>query len=338
MQLGTVPEPQAKRKPWYRSRVFRVFSWAASAGVVIYTVVRLFGLETGWILGTTIAFVPYAAALALVGAGVQAAFRHWAAAIVSAAAALAMVAVVSPRLFADDQPAASGPELTVMSVNLYVGVANLEYVMELVEEHEPDVLSVQEFTPGAMDTLAELGLEDLLPHVIAEPGDQAIGTALYSAHPLERLEEIEPGGIFYQPAAEITLEDGSKARFMAIHTAAPASAERVPQWEADFAVLPRPEEDVPWILAGDFNATLDHDLLRDLISTGYTDAADATGSGLDMTWRPIEGGYLNGIVRPPAVALDHVLVDERAAVHSFEVLDKDGSDHAPVVAHIQLPG
>ncbi|HEU5127274.1 MAG TPA: endonuclease/exonuclease/phosphatase family protein [Glycomyces sp.] len=331
------PQPEPVRKRWYRNRVLRAFSWAATLAVCGYAAVRLFGLETGWAMVTTLAFVPYAAAAALVGAGVQAALRHWRAAITTGAVALALVAVLVPRAVADEQPAADGAELRVLSVNLYVGVANLEYVVELVDRYEPDLLSVQELSPGAYEQLVALGLEERMPHVIAEPAEQAVGTAVYSLHPLERLRELEPGGIFHQIAAEVRLPGGERARFLAVHNAAPATAERIPSWEADLGALPAPDADVPWILAGDFNATLDHRLMRELIGQGYTDAADATGRGLAATWRPIEGGYLGGLVRPPAVTLDHVLVDERIAVRDFAVLDKRGSDHAPVVATIQLP-
>lgn len=325
------------RTPWYRRRLVRVLSWASTFGVAVYAAVRLLGVDSGWPLVTSIAFVPYAAAAAAVWTGVQAAIRHWRAVAATAALAVAMAAVVAPRAIADEQPAASGPELTVLSVNLYVGSGNLQYVVDLVEEHEPDLLSVQEMTPYAQDELARLGLEELMPHSIITSGWAAEGTSLYSLHPLKRLEEAEPDGIFHQIAAEVDLGGGETVRFLAVHTAAPYAPHRVPQWERDFAEMPRPDGGAPWILAGDFNATLDHHLMRDLIDGGYTDAADATGQGLSMTWRPIEGGYLRGLVRPPAVALDHVLADERAAVRHFEVLPKDGSDHAPILATVRLP-
>lgn len=336
------PEPEATReeparKRWSDNRLLRACSWTVTAMACGFAIVRLLGLETGWFLITSIAFIPYLAGVALLGAGVQAALRHWRAAAVTAAAGLAMVAVLVPRAIPDAQPAADGVELRVLSVNLYVGTANLEYVVELVDRHEPDLLSVQELSPAAYEQLAELGLEERMPHVIAEPAEYAVGTAVYSLHPLERLEDLEPGGIFHQIAAEATLPDGARARFLAVHQAAPVSPERIPHWEADFGELPAPEGDVPWILAGDFNATLDHRLMREVLDSGYTDAADATGEGLTATWRPIEGGYLNGLVRPPAVTLDHIVVDDRIAVRHFEVLDKAGSDHAPVLATVQLP-
>lgn len=330
-----VPDP-SPRRPWYRWGPLRFLSWAGTAGVVFYALVRLFGLETGWLLSTTVAFVPYFVIAALVGAGMQAALRHWPAAAVTGVAVIALAAVLVPRVLADEQPAAAGTELTVMSVNLYVGQTDLEKVVELVEEHRPDLLSVQELTPVAAEGLAALGLEDLLPHTVLEPDELAVGTGLYSAHPLERLDSVGRGGIFHQIGAEVDL-GAERVRVMAVHTAAPASPDRIPLWEQDFASLPLPDGGVPWVLAGDFNATLDHDNMRDLLAAGYVDAAEAAGKGLQATWRPTEGGRLWGLLRPPAVALDHVIAEEGIAVLDWRVLDKSGSDHAPVLARLRLP-
>jgi endonuclease/exonuclease/phosphatase (EEP) superfamily protein YafD len=324
------------RRPWYRWRWLRVLSWLGTAGAVVYGAVRIFGLESGFLLVTTVAFVPYFVIAALVGAGLQAVVRHWIAAGVTAAVAVGLAVVLVPRMVADDQPTAGGAELTVMSVNLYVGNANFDYIMALVEEHQPDLLSVQELTPGSPDAFTERGLDELMPYSILEPDDLAIGTGLYSRYPLERIETVGRDAIFYQIAAEVDMPDGTDVRFMAAHPAAPSSQERIPLWEEDFEQLPRPDGGLPWVIAGDFNATLDHENMRELLDSGYTDAAEATGKGLDATWQPT-GGYLNGLVKIPAVTLDHVIAQEGIEVLDWEVLEKDGSDHAPVVARLRLP-
>ena len=60
------------------------------------------------------------------------------------------------------------------------------------------------------------------------------------------------------------------------------------------------------ILAGDFNATLDHAELRRILDTGYQDAAAQVGAGLHGTW-PRDRAF------PPPVTIDHVLADDASA-------------------------
>jgi endonuclease/exonuclease/phosphatase (EEP) superfamily protein YafD len=85
------------------------------------------------------------------------------------------------------------------------------------------------------------------------------------------------------------------------------------------------------VLAGDFNATLDHAVLRDLLGTGYIDAAEFTGAGLIATW-PV-GRHL-----PPLVTIDHVLVDRRSAAVATSVQTIAGSDHRAVFADLLIRG
>ena len=84
------------------------------------------------------------------------------------------------------------------------------------------------------------------------------------------------------------------------------------------------------MLAGDFNATLDHADLRAVLRRGYADAARAVGGALAWTWRPLR-------LRFPRLALDHVLVDPRIAVASVDLTTVAGSDHRAVVAELVLP-
>jgi endonuclease/exonuclease/phosphatase family metal-dependent hydrolase len=85
------------------------------------------------------------------------------------------------------------------------------------------------------------------------------------------------------------------------------------------------------VLAGDFNATLDHSGLRRLIRTGYRDAAATVGAGLAGTWGPYDGDPI------PPVTIDHVLVDRRVRVRSVSVHRVPGSDHRAVLAELALP-
>jgi endonuclease/exonuclease/phosphatase (EEP) superfamily protein YafD len=85
--------------------------------------------------------------------------------------------------------------------------------------------------------------------------------------------------------------------------------------------------DGPVILAGDFNATRQHQALRELLETGFTDAHLATGRGWAATW-PV------GRRLPPFALIDHVLVSPDLAVASVDEVAISGSDHRAVVATI----
>jgi endonuclease/exonuclease/phosphatase (EEP) superfamily protein YafD len=85
------------------------------------------------------------------------------------------------------------------------------------------------------------------------------------------------------------------------------------------------------VLAGDFNATLDHALLRRLLDTGYRDAAATVGAGLVGTWGPYDGDPI------PPVVIDHVLADRRVGVVAVSVHRVPGSDHRAVLASLTPP-
>jgi endonuclease/exonuclease/phosphatase family metal-dependent hydrolase len=98
------------------------------------------------------------------------------------------------------------------------------------------------------------------------------------------------------------------------------------RWRKELGDLPAPASK-PRILAGDFNATLDHVAFRDVLSRGYNDAAVQVGNGLASTWG-LPGAWC---------ALDHVLVDRESAVLGHSVHIVPGSDHRAVYAEVQLP-
>jgi endonuclease/exonuclease/phosphatase (EEP) superfamily protein YafD len=105
---------------------------------------------------------------------------------------------------------------------------------------------------------------------------------------------------------------------------------RVGAWRDDLRSLPGAGRGPVRILAGDFNATLDHAELRRLLDTGYEDAADEVGAGLRATW-PRRWRF------PHPVAIDHVLADRRCGVRAFSVHAIPGTDHRAVFAELVLP-
>jgi endonuclease/exonuclease/phosphatase family metal-dependent hydrolase len=110
----------------------------------------------------------------------------------------------------------------------------------------------------------------------------------------------------------------------------PWRPEATARWRSQLAGLP-PPGDCPQILAGDFNATLDHAQFRRLLRLGYVDAASQAGHGLDLTWGPEPHR------RPALLAIDHVLADRRCAILATSAHQVTGSDHWAFYAELRLP-
>ena len=139
---------------------------------------------------------------------------------------------------------------------------------------------------------------------------------------------MNPGG-FRQAHAELS---DSGVLIESAHPRAPFDTQTTALWRNDFPHEPRATVDGPLrILGGDFNATLDHHVLRDLISSGYRDAAATVGQGLTGTWGPYDGD------RIPPVTLDRVLADRRIGIDQVRVFTVTGSDHRALLAVLKLP-
>jgi endonuclease/exonuclease/phosphatase (EEP) superfamily protein YafD len=240
-----------------------------------------------------------------------------------------LVVAVAPRaLGGPSEPEGSaGPALRVLSVNMRYGTGSPEALVALARRMRADVVSVQELTPGLAGELEAAGLGELLPEQILQPGDGAIGIGLYSRVPLatatapgERRSPLILAGVVIEGAPRIEIA--------AVHPPPPL---RGSAWRGDLRALPPAMPGGPLrILAGDFNATLDHAELRRLVDTGYVDAADEVGAGLQPTWP-------QGRRFPPPVTIDHVLADRRCGVRSFSVHEIEGADHRAVFAELVLP-
>ncbi|MDQ3886448.1 MAG: endonuclease/exonuclease/phosphatase family protein [Actinomycetota bacterium] len=299
-------------------------------GVLGTALLRLVPVNTQWMFAA-LSFAPYilagASALLLV-ALVARRWRHGAA----AALAVALLAPgVLPRAFRNAQPDAGGAPLTVASANLYYGRADPRAVIHLVRTHQVDVLSLQELTPEAVAALDAAGLAALLPHRVFLPDNRAAGTGIASRYPL-RSRPSNPDSYHFQPAVELAVPGTAETELTAVHIVAPVGQIEPSEWHAELAALPDAAAGRPTrILVGDFNATLDHRPLRDVLDTGYRDAADQAGKGLRATW-PTDTPIAS------VAAIDHVLVDTSCAVRSFNVLPLPGSDHRALVAEIVLPG
>jgi len=300
------------------------------APVVAWTLIRVFGLDRGFPLVPMMAFTPYVAVAAFLVAGVAMALRNWAAAGVTALVTLCLAAAVLPRAIgAGTIDPGNRETVSVLSSNVYVGRADPEALVDLVDRYDVDVLSVQELTPKLARQLRRAGLERRLPNAIEEIRPRSAGAGLYSRLPMRKL----PGSQFFfrMPRARLTLPDGRRLRVVGVHPFPPGRGND-DLWREGLESLPTAGGGPPWALIGDFNATLDVSLLRETIDRGYRDAGDVSGKGLAPTW-PNRGHGLPF----PVITIDHVLADDRLDFVDYGVEDLPGSDHRSIYAILALP-
>lgn len=320
--MSTLTRAGARRYWWI---------WAAVIPIVIWTAIRLFGLERGFPLVGMMAFTPYVAIAALLVAGVALALGNWAAATVASLATLAMLAMILPRTIGSETAEAAGHEtLAVLSTNIHHGTADPEAVVALVDRYRPDLLSVQELTPSFAAKLRRAGLSRRLPEAMLMVHRNASGAGLYSRLPLTPLRH-QTRFSFRMPRAALTMSDGRRLRVVGVHPFPPLRG-KVDTWQAALASLPSAGRGTPWVLAGDFNGTLDQAEFRAVVDRGYIDAGEVAGKGLEPTWPTMGHRFM-----PPSITIDHVLADRRLGIAEYGVDDLPGSDHRAIHAVAVLP-
>ncbi|WP_127841367.1 endonuclease/exonuclease/phosphatase family protein [Actinomyces wuliandei] len=122
--------------------------------------------------------------------------------------------------------------------------------------------------------------------------------------------------------------DGSGPVITGVHTYPPVPG-LMGEWRSSLTTVAALCQDPPegLVMVGDFNATRDHALLRDL--HGCTSAGEQAGIGGLATWPTHTGTRLLG------ATIDHVLVDTSAwAGQSGEVLTLPQTDHRAVVVRL----
>ena len=243
-------------------------------------------------------------------------------------------AMVLPRaLPAPDVPEPDAPAartLTVLSFNTYEGQADVDAVAALIRSSRPDLIALPESAARYRDRLAPL-----------RPG--------LPVHPVPRARPRRPGrhgGRARRPRRRRGAGRPQRRRSRPSRSPAAASATcgsspstrsrrppaTIPQWSSDLATLDRwcaDRQAGPVIVAGDFNATLDHSVFRDGDDrVRRRGRADRRGPG---------GHLAEPFPRWLGPQIDHVLITGGITAETLSVHDIPGSDHRAVVTRLRLP-
>ncbi|GLL07987.1 endonuclease/exonuclease/phosphatase family protein [Dactylosporangium matsuzakiense] len=310
-----------------------VVAWTLAAPVAVFTVIRVLGLERGTPLVQLVTYTPYAALLSL-PAGAAAAFAAPGPGLVLLGCGLVLAGVVVPRLIPRPAPG-DGVRLRVMCANLLYGRGATQAFVDQLKVDDVDVLAVQELTDEGLAVLDAAGIDALLPYRVLATAPGGGGSGLFSRHPITgpviRTHTPIP---LKQTGATVLVPGAGPILVESAHPYPPRPG-HVAAWHCNIRAQAVPDpHGPPRILLGDFNATLDHRVLRELLRAGYRDAAAERGLGLVPTW-PCRTETLP--FWTPPVTLDHVLADRRIGVREFATRHPGESDHNVVVAELVLP-
>ncbi|MDN4480799.1 endonuclease/exonuclease/phosphatase family protein [Demequina muriae] len=322
LALDAAPRPSALR------RTMRALAAIALVGVAVPVAARLLGWEPGPV-AILVALMPWVTLAAAVPLVLAALARAWWLLAASAVVASSCVVWMVPLYVGAPAPPA-GEEFTVASVSMTFGGADATEVVQLVRDHQVDVLALQELTPEAAVALRSAGLDAELPHSRAYPEPGFTGTGVWSRLGISDGRAIE--GTTSRTVQVVVDAESGPLTVLAPHPAAPGLFAHS-AWSADLAALEASVAgiDGPLLVLGDLNMTRDHRAFRDLESAGLADAATQAGAGFSPT-------FPQGRRPFPIAAIDHALVrDAPLTAVQVSTAAVSGADHRALVVTYVTP-
>lgn len=308
--------------------------WIATGFFVAWAIFRIFGFEGGaFPVVQLIAYTPYVLLLALPVLMVMLLLRRWPQAGILLLALAALSWMLLPRGFGGGEEAPEAKPVRVLTANLAKGRADSEALVDLAETREADLVLLQEVSSSKIRQLNRSGFRDDYPYQALDATADVGGGAILSRWPLRQLASLAVGR---QPRALVAVPGASPIEVVSVHPTAPIKPGTTRDWDHDYESMPAAASGArPLVLGGDFNATLDHRNMRELIGTGYRDAADVTGSGFVPTWPSRPKLSTRRLSLP--VTIDHVLAEEGILFSDYGVERIVGSDHRAVFAELLVP-
>jgi endonuclease/exonuclease/phosphatase (EEP) superfamily protein YafD len=268
------------------------------------------------------------AALATLAAGILRRPRTALAGLACVLAACAVLVAHRPAA----QPGGPATVITVATANLYFRNPVPGNALEAVLSRRPDLIAFQEVSPEVADRLRADAPPAGYRWAVLRPRWGSTGLAVLSRHPVVDEQLLSVGR---QPFLRVDVDvNGTMVSLLNVHIEAPVSRAAAARWRAQLGAVreiigslpPR-----PIVVAGDFNATVDHRPFRRLLSPALRDVAQQRGSRWLATWPVGRTGI------PPLIQLDHVLLSSELSTTALDAWDVPGSDHKLLVTSVGVP-
>jgi endonuclease/exonuclease/phosphatase (EEP) superfamily protein YafD len=301
--------------------------WCATAACAAFVGARLVGLtDRHGRLFAAATLTPFVIVPAVTLCVAAALLRQRVALVVNLVVLALVVTWAAPSLrWWSTAPDVAGPTYVVAASNIAGVNDDLDRPAAAVADIDADVLAVVELTPRARASLAAAGIDEAYPYQVLDDREGAFGSGIYSRYPLRDRGPLEVGGV-RMARADVELPTGP-VTVVAVHVSLPLDRVEPMYAEVDALRQMATSPEVPLILAGDFNATAQHQPFRLLLAAGLTDAHLVTGRGWSASW-PSDRRI------PPFALIDHVLVSDALTVADVDEVPVPGSDHLAVVATV----
>lgn len=227
-------------------------------------------------------------------------------------------------------------EVRVLSSNLRYGQADAAAFTRLAEQ--ADIVFVAELTAQAVRLFGDAGIAETFPYSHLFPAPRSGGIGIWSRFPLTPVPVPAHDNV-KMPAARVDVPGVERDPLVAsVHVRSPLAGDEntLDDWRDGIAAAAGMLDDFARvtgggavIAGGDFNSTPDMRQFRDLLTNGYRDAVNQSGSGFAPT-------YPADTRLPPVICIDHVLT-RNAVATSVRTVDVPGSDHRAVLATVRVP-
>jgi endonuclease/exonuclease/phosphatase (EEP) superfamily protein YafD len=336
---GTYPPRRRHRTPAVARVGLLVVGWLIVAVLGLVALLRLVAwdsLEPLIVLDALTPIVYLPAWVVAVGALIV---RSWWLAVAAFVIVVAQLAFVAPELLATAPLSAwtrHAPVVRVFDANIDKNPHFEAGYVRAIEQDRPDLITLEEFTPLALQSMVASGVLVGFPYRCVAPGGGATGFLIASRLHLTgcRVRTLFWEGQWTPYMVEATLwSPGGPVALRVVHTLAPLPFSAYwREWSAALAAVGRSVRasgDSRMLMVGDFNATWGNSGFVALLHDGLTDGAAARGEATDMTWP-------NGAVVPPFARIDHILTGARLAVTQIAAKSGFGSDHRYLVAVVAI--
>ncbi len=263
--------------------------------------------------------------------------RHWWLAAAAALIVAAQLVFAVPELSAAAPVPAwarHAPVVRVFDANVDQSLDFKAGYVRAIEQDRPDLVTLEEFTPSALQSMVASGVLASFPYRYVAPTIGATGFLIASRLRLTGCQVLSVpwDGTTMQYMVMATLwSPGGPVALRLVHTLAPLPR-YWREWSAALAAVGqsvRASGTGTMLMVGDFNATWGNSGFVALLHDGLTDGAAARGEATGMTWP-------NGAVVPPLIRIDHVLTGARLAVVEIAAKPGFGSDHRYLVATVAI--